>query len=190
MGTSRSAIADCRSSTWQGGRQPLRSVDNSIWLVCNGEIYNYVEQRKKLEAAGHRFVTQSDCEVIIGLYQAHGERLLEHLRGMFAFVLWDARNARLLAARDHLGQKPLFYTDEPGRFAFASEIKALLALDPETAQDEPAGAGSVSGAAPDRPTACLCSGSAQAAAGTPARDRARRSARGAPLLGSALPAEA
>ncbi len=114
----------------QGGRQPLRSVDSSIWLVCNGEIYNYVEQRKKLEAAGLKFVTQSDCEVIIGLYQLHGERLLEHLRGMFAFVLWDARNERLLAARDHLGQKPLYYTDEPGRFAFASEIKALLALDP------------------------------------------------------------
>ena len=113
-----------------GGRQPLRSVDGSIWLVCNGEIYNYVEQRKQLEAAGHRFVTNSDCEVIIGLYQVHGDRLLEHLRGMFAFVLWDARNVRLLAARDHLGQKPLFYTDEPGRFAFASEIKGLLALDP------------------------------------------------------------
>ena len=114
----------------EGGRQPLRSVDNSIWLVCNGEIYNYVEQRKKLEAAGLSFVTHSDCEVIIGLYQLHGERLLEHLRGMFTFVLWDARNERLLAARDHLGQKPLYYIDEPGRFAFASEIKALLALDP------------------------------------------------------------
>jgi asparagine synthase (glutamine-hydrolysing) len=115
----------------EGGRQPLRSVDKSIWLICNGEIYNYVEQRKKLEAAGLEFVTQSDCEVIIGLYQLHGDRLLEHLRGMFAFVLWDARNERLLAARDHLGQKPLYYTDEPGRFAFASEIKALLALDPK-----------------------------------------------------------
>jgi asparagine synthase (glutamine-hydrolysing) len=113
-----------------GGRQPLRSVDDTIWLVCNGEIYNYVEQRKQLEAAGYRFVTHSDCEVIIGLYQQHGDRLLEHLRGMFAFVLWDARKERLLAARDHLGQKPLFYTDEAGRFAFASEIKALLALDP------------------------------------------------------------
>src|ERR1700729_1483764 len=114
-----------------GGRQPLHNVEKTIWLVCNGEIYNYVELRKQLEAAGHRFVTNSDCEVIIGLYERHGDRLLEHLRGMFAFVLWDARNERLLAARDHLGQKPLFYTDEPGRFAFASEIKGLLALAPE-----------------------------------------------------------
>lgn len=113
-----------------GGRQPLKSVDGTIWLVCNGEIYNYVEQRKRLEEAGYRFVTNSDCEVIIGLYQEHGDRLFEHLRGMFAFVLWDARRQRLLAARDHLGQKPLYYTDEAGRFAFASEIKGLLALDP------------------------------------------------------------
>jgi glucosamine 6-phosphate synthetase-like amidotransferase/phosphosugar isomerase protein len=68
-----------------GGRQPLRNAEGTIWLVCNGEIYNYVELRQKLEARGHRFVTHSDCEVIIGLYEAYGDRLLEHLRGMFAF---------------------------------------------------------------------------------------------------------
>ncbi len=113
-----------------GGRQPLHNVERTIWLVCNGEIYNYVELRKQLEAAGHRFVTNSDCEVIIGLYERHGDRLLEHLRGMFAFVLWDSKKRRLLAARDHLGQKPFYYSDEPGRFAFASEIKGLLGLDP------------------------------------------------------------
>jgi asparagine synthase (glutamine-hydrolysing) len=113
-----------------GGRQPLRNAESTIWLVCNGEIYNYVELRKQLEAAGHRFVTNSDCEVIIGLYERYGDQLLEHLRGMFAFVLWDSRRKRLLAARDHLGQKPFFYCDEPGRFAFASEIKGLLGLDP------------------------------------------------------------
>jgi asparagine synthase (glutamine-hydrolysing) len=115
----------------EGGRQPLRNLEGTIWLVCNGEIYNYVALRKELEAAGHRFVTNSDCEVIIGLYERHGDRLLEHLRGMFAFVLWDSRRKRLLAARDHLGQKPFYYSDEPGRFAFASEIKGLLGLDPK-----------------------------------------------------------
>jgi asparagine synthase (glutamine-hydrolysing) len=114
----------------EGGRQPLRNVEGTIWLVCNGEIYNYVELRRLLEARGHRFVTKSDCEVIIGLYEVYGDRLLEHLRGMFAFALWDSRRQRLLAARDHLGQKPFFYTDQPDRFAFGSEIKALLALDP------------------------------------------------------------
>lgn len=114
----------------EGGRQPLRNVEGTIWLVCNGEIYNYVELRRQLEADGHRFVTHSDCEVIIGLYERHGDRLLEHLRGMFAFVLWDSGRKRLLAARDHLGQKPFYYCDAPGRFAFASEIKGLLGLDP------------------------------------------------------------
>jgi asparagine synthase (glutamine-hydrolysing) len=113
----------------EGGRQPLRNAEGTIWLVCNGEIYNYVGIRKELETAGHRFVTNSDCEVIIGLYERYGDRLLEHLRGMFAFVLWDSRRKRLLAARDHLGQKPFYYSDEPGRFAFASEIKGLLGLD-------------------------------------------------------------
>jgi asparagine synthase (glutamine-hydrolysing) len=113
-----------------GGRQPLRNAEGTVWLVCNGEIYNYVELRQQLEARGHRFVTHSDCEVIIGLYEAYGDRLLEHLRGMFAFALWDARKQRLLAARDHLGQKPFFYIAEGDRFAFGSEIKSLLALDP------------------------------------------------------------
>jgi len=117
-----------------GGRQPLRNVEGTIWLVCNGEIYNYVELRRHLEARGHQFVTHSDCEVIIGLYEAYGDRLLDYLRGMFAFALWDSRKQRLLAARDHLGQKPFFYVAQPDRFAFGSEIKALLALDPSLRQ--------------------------------------------------------
>jgi asparagine synthase (glutamine-hydrolysing) len=114
----------------EGGRQPLRNAEGTIWLVCNGEIYNYLELRQELEARGHRFVTHSDCEVIIGLYEAYGDALLNRLRGMFSFALWDARKHRLLAARDHLGQKPFFYVAQPDRFAFASEIKSLLALDP------------------------------------------------------------
>jgi asparagine synthase (glutamine-hydrolysing) len=118
----------------EGGRQPLCNAEGTIWLVCNGEIYNYVELRGRLEARGHRFVTHSDCEVIIGLYEAYGDKLLEHLRGMFSFALWDSRKQRLLAARDHLGQKPFFYITQPNRFAFGSEIKALLALDPTLRQ--------------------------------------------------------
>ena len=113
-----------------GGRQPLTNADRTIWLVCNGEIYNYRALRAELEKRGQRFLTQSDSEVIIGLYELHGERLLEHLRGMFSFGLWDARRQRLLLARDHLGQKPLYYAQTPQGFAFASEIKALLAFDP------------------------------------------------------------
>ncbi len=114
----------------EGGRQPLTNADGSLWLVCNGEIYNYRDLRAELEGSGYRFRTNSDCEVIIGLYERYGERLLEHLRGMFAFALWDARRQRLLAARDHLGQKPFYYAQTARGFAFASEIKALLAFDP------------------------------------------------------------
>jgi asparagine synthase (glutamine-hydrolysing) len=114
-----------------GGRQPLHNEDASLWLVCNGEIYNYRELRERLQARGYRFRTLSDCEVILALYEFYGERLLEHLRGMFAFALWDRRRQRLLAARDHLGQKPLFYSYDANSqtLAFASEIKALLAYD-------------------------------------------------------------
>src|ERR1700746_864388 len=82
-----------------GGRQPLTNADRSIYLVCNGEIYNYRALRAVLENRGHRFLTHSDCEVIIGLYELYGDRLLEHLRGMFSFGLWDARRRRLLLAR-------------------------------------------------------------------------------------------
>jgi len=115
----------------EGGRQPLFNADKSILLVCNGEIYNYKELRADLEARGHRFLTHSDCEVIIGLYQEYGDKLVDHLRGMFAFGLWDSRKRRLLMARDHLGQKPLYYARTARGFAFASEIKALLAFDPK-----------------------------------------------------------
>lgn len=114
----------------EGGRQPLRNVRNTIHLVCNGEIYNYRELRRELEQRGYQFLTHSDCELLIALYETHGDAFLAHVRGMFAFVLWDAQRRRLLAARDHLGQKPLFYLQEAQRIAFASEIKALLALEP------------------------------------------------------------
>jgi asparagine synthase (glutamine-hydrolysing) len=112
-----------------GGQQPLHNADRSILLVCNGEIYNYRELRRELERDGYAFLTHSDCEVIIALYERHGDRLLGRLRGMFAFVLWDVKRRRLLAARDHLGQKPLYYMHDERGFACASEIKALLAFD-------------------------------------------------------------
>jgi len=113
----------------EGGKQPLCNHERTIWLVCNGEIYNYRELRARLEADGHRFLTHSDCEVIIGLYERYGVQLLEHIRGMFAFVLWDSRTRTLIAARDHLGQKPLYYRYDNGAFACASEIKALVAYE-------------------------------------------------------------
>jgi asparagine synthase (glutamine-hydrolysing) len=114
-----------------GGHQPLASPDGSVWLVCNGEIYDHQEHRQRLQReSGYAFRTGSDCEVILALYERYGDDLLQHLRGMFAFVLWDSKRRRLLAARDHLGQKPLYYTYDERGFACASEIKALLALDP------------------------------------------------------------
>jgi asparagine synthase (glutamine-hydrolysing) len=114
----------------EGGRQPLVNADGTIWLVCNGEIYNYRELRRPFERDGYPFQTHSDSELIIALYERYGDGLLAHLRGMFAFALWDARRRRLLLARDHLGQKPLYYAHNANGFAFGSEIKALLAFDP------------------------------------------------------------
>src|SRR5690606_8336017 len=114
-----------------GGRQPISSHDNRMHIVCNGEIYNWAELRKSLESAGYRFRTNSDTEVILHLYAEHGTDCLKYLRGMFAFAIWDDHRQRLFAARDHLGQKPLFYTMVDNDFLFASEIKALTAAYPE-----------------------------------------------------------
>ena len=112
-----------------GGRQPISNARGDRHVVCNGEIYNWRELRAQLEARGHRFKTSSDTEVILHLYEEHGTDCLRHLRGMFAFAIWDSRENRLFAARDHLGQKPFFYSHRAGRFLFASEIKALTAVD-------------------------------------------------------------
>jgi asparagine synthase (glutamine-hydrolysing) len=111
-----------------GGHQPLRSPDGMLWLVCNGEIYNYRELRAELEQRGHRFLTQSDCEVILALYREVGDAFVERLNGMFGFALWDARRRRLVVGRDRLGIKPIYILQDEKRFAFASEAKALLAL--------------------------------------------------------------
>ena len=117
-----------------GGHQPMANEDESCWLVFNGEIYNYRQLRARLEAKGHRFRSRSDGETILHLYEEEGDGCLEHLEGMFGFALWDRARRRLLLARDPLGIKPLYYREQNGRLAFASEAKALL-LDPACPRD-------------------------------------------------------
>ena len=110
------------------GHEPMRDASGEIWLTFNGEIYNFKTIRRELEAAGHRFRSDSDAEVIIYAYREWGRDFLTRLNGMFALAIWDAREQSLLLARDRLGIKPLYYADTPAGFAFASEIKALLAI--------------------------------------------------------------
>lgn len=108
------------------GRQPMSNEDESLWIVFNGEIYNYLELRQQLVARGHRFRSHSDTEVILHLYEDEGPKCVNRLNGMFAFAIWDSRERRLFAARDHFGIKPFYYTLGNGGFLFASEIKALF----------------------------------------------------------------
>ncbi|HKP12425.1 MAG TPA: asparagine synthase (glutamine-hydrolyzing) [Blastocatellia bacterium] len=110
------------------GHEPMADASGQVWLTFNGEIYNFKSLRRELEAAGHRFRSDSDAEVIIYAYIEWGRDFLSRLNGMFAFAIWDARDQSLLLARDRLGIKPLYYADTPAGFAFASEIKALLAI--------------------------------------------------------------
>ena len=110
-----------------GGRQPIHNEDRTIWVVFNGEIYNYRELRADLQRRGHRFETNSDTEVIVHLYEEYGDDLVDHLRGMFVFALWDAPRRRGLIARDRLGIKPLFYAEIGNTVLFGSELKAVLA---------------------------------------------------------------
>lgn len=110
----------------QGGQQPLFNETGDLAIVCNGEIYNHAELRQRLTAAGHRFATHSDVEVILHAYEEYGTESLHHLRGMFAFALWDGRRRQLLLARDRLGEKPLYlYRDSAGIVSFASELRSL-----------------------------------------------------------------
>lgn len=114
-----------------GGDQPIHNEDKTVWVIFNGEIFNYIELRAGLIAQGHRFYTQSDTEVIVHLYEQYGDQFVDHLNGQFAIALWDKRDQgyqRLVLARDRVGIRPLFYTEAAGRFVFASEIKALFAL--------------------------------------------------------------
>jgi len=107
--------------------QPLSNEDGTLWLSCNGEIYNFRELRKSLISKGHRFKSQTDSEVILHLYEMYGTECLEHLQGMFAFALWDERRRHLFLARDRIGIKPLYYGEADGNLLFASEVRAILA---------------------------------------------------------------
>src|SRR2546423_323801 len=107
------------------GDQPIANEDGTLHVVQNGEIYNYRELRRELERAGHQFRTQGDTEVMLHLYEEHGDRFAERLRGMFAIAIWDARRRRLVLARDRFGIKPLYYRAADGELAFASELRAL-----------------------------------------------------------------
>jgi asparagine synthase (glutamine-hydrolysing) len=109
-----------------GGDQPLSNEDGSVWVVFNGEIYNFQELRARLENKGHRFRTHTDTETIVHLYEEYGVACVNFLHGMFAFALWDVRHRRLLLARDRLGKKPLYYAEHDGALLFGSELKCLL----------------------------------------------------------------
>jgi len=108
--------------------QPMSNEDGRIWIVLNGEIYNFQEIREELKKNGHSFKSKSDTEVILHAYEEWGVECLNHFRGMFAFAIWDSNLQRLFMARDRLGKKPLVYFSQNGRFSFASEIKALLQI--------------------------------------------------------------
>ena len=123
LGMRRLSIIDL-----DGGHQPLSNEDGSVWVVFNGEIYNYRDIRKDLLNRGHALATATDTEVIVHLYEEYGDALVDHLRGMFGFALWDTRRKRLLLGRDRFGIKPLYYTEADGKLIFASELKSILAL--------------------------------------------------------------
>ena len=130
LGHRRLSIIDLET-----GRQPISNEDGSVWVVFNGEIYNYIELRHWLVARGHRFRTATDTEVLVHLYEERGDRFMDTLRGMFAIALWDERAGRLLLVRDRVGKKPLYYTVVADRgLVFASELDALMA-DPEVPRD-------------------------------------------------------
>lgn len=125
LGNRRLSIIDVKH-----GHQPIANETGTVWVVLNGEIYNFKELRRELEAKGHIFATQADTEVIVHGYEEWGDHCVTHLNGIFGLALWDCARRRLLLARDHFGVKPLYYHDDGRRLTFASEIKALL-VDPE-----------------------------------------------------------
>jgi asparagine synthase (glutamine-hydrolysing) len=133
LGNARLSIIDLST-----GQQPIPNEDGTMWIVFNGEIFNYVELRPQLEARGHKFTTHSDTEVLLHAYEEWGPQCLERLNGQFVFAIWDTKDQSLFLARDRLGVRPLFYTKSGGHLLFASEIKALLADRTVRAEIDPA----------------------------------------------------
>src|SRR5437660_7953151 len=129
LGMRRLSIIDVK-----GGQQPIHNQDRTAWIVFNGEIYNYRELREKLEKLGHTFYTNSDTEAIVHAYDQYGADCPRHLRGMFAFAIWDTRNRSLFLARDRVGKKPLLYAQVDGQLIFGSEFSSLL-LHPAVSRD-------------------------------------------------------
>ncbi|MFO1487505.1 MAG: asparagine synthase (glutamine-hydrolyzing) [Verrucomicrobiota bacterium] len=129
-------IGHCRLSIidLSTGAQPMANEDETVWIVFNGEIYNFQELREKLAARGHVFRSRSDTEVIVHAYEEYGPDCVNHLRGMFAFAIWDAKRQRLFIARDRVGIKPLYYSQTKDALWFASEIKAIIA-DPAVTRE-------------------------------------------------------
>ncbi|HSB66559.1 MAG TPA: asparagine synthase (glutamine-hydrolyzing), partial [Anaerolineales bacterium] len=132
LGSARLSIIDLT-----GGDQPICNEDGTLWIVFNGEIFNYVEIRPLLEARGHRFSTHSDTEVILHLYEDYGPECLKYLNGQFAIAIWDSQRQSLFLARDRLGIRPLFYTQYKGQLLFASEIKSILAYSQTSPEIDP-----------------------------------------------------
>jgi len=134
LGHARLSIIDLA-----GGSQPMSNEDRSLWVVFNGEIYNYVELTPELQRCGHRFSTRSDTEVILHLYEEYGHDCLARMNGQFSFAVWDSRDRSLFMARDRLGIRPLYYATIGGRLLFASEMKALFAVPGMSARIDPIG---------------------------------------------------
>ncbi|MEQ1844473.1 MAG: asparagine synthase (glutamine-hydrolyzing), partial [Nitrospira sp.] len=124
LGMRRLTIIDLHT-----GHQPIANEDKTVWIVFNGEVYNYRALRDELQRKGHQFSTATDTEVIIHLYEEEGRQCVERLRGMFAFAIWDVRKQVLLLARDRVGIKPLYYSESPEGLVFGSELRAILAVE-------------------------------------------------------------
>jgi asparagine synthase (glutamine-hydrolysing) len=132
LGARRLAIIDV-----EGGHQPVTNEDRTVWAVLNGEIYNNSSLRAQLIRAGHTFTSRTDTEALVHLYEEWGDDLVHAIEGMYAFAIWDTRERRLLVGRDRFGEKPLFYSEQPDRLVFASEITALRAGVPQTPPLDP-----------------------------------------------------
>jgi asparagine synthase (glutamine-hydrolysing) len=138
LGSARLSIIDLST-----GQQPIATEDERLWIVFNGEIFNYLELREELEKLGHRFHTQSDTEVLLHAYDEFGPQCLDRLNGQFAFAVWNTQEQTLFLARDRLGVRPLFYTVSGGRLIFASEMKAILTQRQVRAEIDPAVLGDI-----------------------------------------------